>query len=250
MRDNYYNELKKNNKLIYKCIFQRNEEKDRIQKKLGAFCNATIIKSVENNTTKYILKKDHSDDCLNLKISKNVNINEAINDYDYFKNNCIKILENSNIYDRKTFREKFKEFYNKHKFKFEINDNKLNNIITNWQKNSLRFNKYSIFENSNDNNGNQYLREYREFYVHNNNKQKEIKYEYAIWGNSENILRISKSIIWFVDGTYHHPEGYEQLLIIMYQDVITNEKIVGLYILMNGKNYIIYNKIFESLSNF
>ena len=32
-RDNYYNELKKNNKLIYKCIFQRNEEKDRTQKK-------------------------------------------------------------------------------------------------------------------------------------------------------------------------------------------------------------------------
>ena len=52
-----------------------------------------------------------------------------------------------------------------------------------------------------------------------------------------------------VDGTYHHPEGYEQLLIIMYQDIITNEKIAGLYILMNKKNYIIYNKIFESLYN-
>ena len=42
------------------------------------------------------------------------------------------------------------------------------------------------------------------------------KYEYAIWGNPENILRASKSTVWFFDGTYHHPEDFSQLFILMY----------------------------------
>ena len=33
----------------------------------------------------------------------------------------------------------------------------------------------------------------------------------------------------------------------MYKDIITSEKIVAMYILMNKKNNIIYSKVFESL---
>ena len=73
-------------------------------------------------------------------------------------------------------------------------------------------------------------------------------YEYSIWGNNENIIRMVLSQIWFVDGTFHHPPNFEQLLIIQYGDYITSNKIVGLFILMNKKNefYMLYlNQLFQ-----
>ena len=73
-------------------------------KKIRCFCNAIIIKENEKNNIKYILTKDHSVDCIDLKVLKNVN--ESINDYGFFIQNCFKILENSKIYDRKKFRLK------------------------------------------------------------------------------------------------------------------------------------------------
>lgn len=40
-------------------------------------------------------------------------------------------MDESNYFDRKRFRDEFKKLYNSYKFKFDINDNKLNNIINN-----------------------------------------------------------------------------------------------------------------------
>ena len=37
-------------------------------------------------------------------------------------------MDEATIYDRKTFRKKFKEIYNNNNFNFEITDSKLNNI--------------------------------------------------------------------------------------------------------------------------
>ena len=42
---------------------------------------------------------------------------------------------------------------------------------------------------------------------------------------------------------------YNQLLIIMYKDIITKEKIPGIYILMNNRNELSYNMIFEEVIN-
>ena len=33
-------------------------------------------------------------------------------------------------------------------------------------------------------------------------------------------MRIEKSKIWFVDGTFHHPSDFKQPLILMYKDYI------------------------------
>ena len=57
----------------------------------------------------------------------------------------------------------------------------------------MKFSKYSIFENTLDYNGDQYLREYREFYIYEKNKKRPVKYEYIILGNAENLLRMTKS---------------------------------------------------------
>ena len=46
-------------------------------------------------------------------------------------------------------------------------------------------------------------------------------------------LKASKHI--FIDGTFHHPPGFYQMLIIMYKDIIIDLKIPALYILLNSK---------------
>ena len=63
-----------------------------------------------------------------------------------------------------------------------------------------------------------------------NTKKKLIKNEYIIWSNSENIMRIAKSKIWFIDGTFHHPPDFEQLLILMYKDYNIRKNSWNVYI--------------------
>ena len=67
--------------------------------------------------------------------------------------------------------------------------------------------------------------------------------QYAIWIDDLNIshLRTSKHI--FIDGTWYRPNEFEQILIILYKDVITMEKIPGCYIIMNNKKYEIYKEV-------
>ena len=66
--------------------------------------------------------------------------------------------------------------------------------------------------------------------------------------NNENLKRIRKSHHTFIDATFHHPLDYNQLLIIMYKDIITNLKIPAFKALMNGKK-IYYNIAFDSIIN-
>ena len=65
----------------------------------------------------------------------------------------------------------------------------------------------------------------------------------------ENINRMRKSKNYFIDGTFHHPPGFTQMLIIMYKDILTNLKISGFYCLLNSKKEILYNYILESINN-
>ena len=67
--------------------------------------------------------------------------------------------------------------------------------------------------------------------------------------NDENIKRIKKSHHIFIDGTFHHPPGYKQLLLFMYKVLITDLKIPCFYVLLNGKYEIFYDYIFDSIYN-
>ena len=62
-------------------------------------------------------------------------------------------------------------------------------------------------------------------------------------------MRIAKSKVWFIDGTFHHPPDFDQLLLLMYKDYITSEKIVGMYILMNRRTENIHGEVFNSIKN-
>ena len=91
------------------------------------------------------------------------------------------------------------------------------------------------------------LRDYRLIPLENANNKNLNYLEYIIWGNAENIMRIKATKNLFVDGTFHHPPGYYQMIIIMYKDIITNLKNPGLYILLNSKKEILYDLVFESI---
>ena len=58
-----------------------------------------------------------------------------------------------------------------------------------------------------------------------------------------------KSNHYYIDGTFHHPKEFKQLLIIMYKDIITELKIPGIFILLNDKSQILYDYVFNSVIN-
>ena len=51
----------------------------------------------------------------------------------------------------------------------------------------------------------------------------------------------------FIDATFHHPIGYQQLLIIIFKDIVTSEYFPCFYILMSNKTEILYHLIFKSI---
>ena len=91
------------------------------------------------------------------------------------------------------------------------------------------------------------LREYRTKLGLKENSTTLLINEFIIWANEENIKRIRKAKYFYIDGTFHHPPEFKQLLIIMYKDIITNLKIPGIYILLNGKNKELYDLTFDSI---
>ena len=102
---------------IYKCEYNRHEEKLRQQLKKKAFCNATIEYILPGQTVKsmYIFIEDHSQECKNFFI-KIDNIDKTDKTERFSKENfiyeCENIMNNSDIYDRNLFKDKFKELYN------------------------------------------------------------------------------------------------------------------------------------------
>ena len=70
------------------------------------------------------------------------------------------MMNNSTIYDRRLFKEEFKNIYNKQKYDFQMNDNMLSNLINNWRKNCQRFTKLCIFNNKFDYENRLILRDY------------------------------------------------------------------------------------------
>ena len=92
-----------------------------------------------------------------------------------------------------------------------------------------------IYKNKYDYDNRLILRDHRTIPINENNKISTTYYEYIIWGNNENISRMRQSRNFFIDGTFHHPEEFTQLILIMYKDIITSIKIPGLYILVNSK---------------
>ena len=52
----------------------------------------------------------------------------------------------------------------------------------------------------------------------------------------------------FIDGTFHHPVGFAQLLIIIFKDIITSNYLPCFYIFMSNKTEILYDLVFKALN--
>ena len=67
--------------------------------------------------------------------------------------------------------------------------------------------------------------------------------------DSINISHIRRAKRIFIDGTWYRPSGFCQIIIILYKDIIINEKIPGCYNITNNKKYNIYKAALESFKN-
>ena len=164
---------------------------------------------------------------------------------------CENIMNSSTIYDWHLFKESFKKLYNDPniKYNFPLENNVLSNIITKWKTTSYRFKKECILYDTKDYDNRLILREYRIIPLESESKSTNKYLEYIFWGNSENIMRLKASKHIFIDGTFHHPPDFYQMLIIMYKDIITDLKIPALYILLNSKREILYEILIQSVIN-
>ena len=99
---------------------------------------------------------NHSDECNLINKSedksnlKNEGDNTIKNDKIRFINACNRVMDTSNIYDRKLFKELFINIYNTNDYKFPLNNDLLSNIINKWKNSSIRFTKNYIIWNMTD----------------------------------------------------------------------------------------------------
>ena len=70
-----------------------------------------------------------------------------------------------------------------------------------------------------------------------------------IYATNKNINRLAAAEHWYLDGTFIHPPGFRQILLIMYLDIITNKTIPGVFCLLNSKKEILYSKVLDSVKN-
>ena len=161
-------EKRKIKKIIYKCKNNRKDEKLRLETKQNPFCEATLeyIEPGQNVKSGYFLKKNHSAECDLLEGgSKNIKILEAkkYEDKKLFISKCEDLMNSSTIYDRRLYKESFKDIYNdkNNKFNFPLNNNFLSNIITKWKQNSYKYKKESALYEIKDKENRLLLREYR-----------------------------------------------------------------------------------------
>ena len=247
-------EKRKIKKIVYKSKNNSKDEKLRISTNQKPLCEATLeyIEPNQNVKSGYFLKKSHSTEYDLLEGTSNNIIKMEAKKYEDkkdFISKCEGVMNNSSIYDRRLFKETFKEIYNNksNNYNFPLNNNLLSNIISKWKQYTYKFKKEYALYDTLDKDNRLLLREYRLIPVEGSSREKQLSHEYIIWGNAENIMRIKVSKHIFIDSTFHHPPDFYQLMIIMYKDIITGLKIPGLYILMNSKKEILYQYVFESI---
>ena len=144
--------------------------------------------------------------------------------------------------------KKLKEWFRltyPNKFDLLTDPNFLKNIHTRWKNHNNSFKFTTAFENNTTSNGELYIREI--FYydsLENNNKGKNI----AIIFTSDFMLdRIEASKHLHIDATFTHPPEFNQILVILYIDIINNIRAPGAFIIMNKKTQDLYERVFKSI---
>ena len=236
--------LNKNHPKIinYRCINYRKNERHRNTQ----FCNAFVKRKEIKNNIYYILEKPHSFECvefqsINTKIETNL-----VGDYNDYVIKCNKYLDSTEEYNKKEITLKLQNIYNENKYNFRLKENTIKNIIGRWKNNSLRFTKFNAIEHRYNKNNELILWDHTNTTIYTSNKKKPLPCEYFIWTSDQIISRARITNHLFVDGTFHHPKDFNQLLIILFKDIISSDYLPAFYILMSNKTEILYDLVFKS----
>ena len=110
---------------------------------------------------------------------------------------------------------------------------------------SINFTKYITLDQLFDCENEIYLREYRNIFLEKETNEWPLELEYFLWDININITHIRKSDNILIDSTFHFPYGFGQSMVKIYKDIITSEKYPPFYILMNKKNFALYNLVIK-----
>ena len=124
LKNTNYQQKDKIKRIVYKCANNRKNELLREKLKKGSFCNATIEYIYPDQGVKsgFFLKEEHSIECISLdkhEEKKQLNLSK---DKEKFIEACENIMNSSNIYDRRLFKEEFKKIYNECHYNFPISN--------------------------------------------------------------------------------------------------------------------------------
>ena len=61
------------------------------------------------------------------------------------------------------------------------------------------------------------------------------------------VKKLRYSHHWYIDGTWIYPNGFKQLIIILYRDNETGKRFPALFALINNKNESGYNLLFKKI---
>ena len=189
----------------------------------------------------------HSEECIKLNFKKLPVIKETFNEYNDFLKLIYHYLNNLNFFDIKVVKNDIYNIYKENNFKFEYNIKKINKILNNFKKNSIKFSKDYIFKSNMDLNNKYFLRDYSYFLVDSEHKKNRIPSKYGIWGTDYMIAHMRESLCIFIDGTWYRPKGMCQILIFMFKDSLTKEKIPGLFVVTNNKTEELYASLLHKI---
>ena len=193
--------------------------------------------------------ENHSNDCYLLNKRNSPDIINNTNEIRSFYKIINEYLEKINFFNKKDIKEYIFNLYNSNKYSFKFDNNDANNLINNFKKNSVKFNKKYMFINNKDKNNNYILREYSYTLTNIKSNKPNKDLEYAIWSNDFLIAHMRESLYYFIDGTWYKPPGMEQILVFMFYDIISKIKIPGLFAVTNCKIEEIYMKVLKSVYN-
>ena len=246
-------DLNRLNYIYYYCSNHRTMKNSKELNSKGnikrvSYCNSRIV--YDKQMKEFYTDVEHSSLCKNQKIPEYENlgdINEEIENYKEMKLALYKYLNSHPMVTCKKFIKKGYDIYNKNKCKFDVKNYTFKNIYYTWRKNSLSFTKYSAIQNSKTLENDSFLRDYTYITLYNASGKSQFEHEHMIFISNYFVNKISASTPIYIDGTFLYPDGFKQLIVILYRDDISGIRYPGLFALINNRKYEGYKLLFERI---
>ena len=249
----YQGKIKKQTKIIFRCENYRKDSHIR-QGNLNKFCQGKIIYEIQDD--KYYFSQDHSIDCYDLthtksgKIKNDDNSKEINDEKLNYKNKLIQLINNKLGLTYASFKKESIEIYKNSRYQFPYNSTYIHNLFYKNKETSNMFSEQIVYKYKLTKNKIPFLKRILNYYETENPNTGKIKeYKAIIWASDINIAHAKKSNHFYIDSTFIRPIGFYQLLVVLYQDILTSKNYPLSYVIMNNKSENLYIEIFNYLNN-